>query len=386
MGFLALSGLLLLLFGPTDEAQGQSVRAFVPTIEAIVPDPNETLFKTHYITSNERHHIASLKYAHETGGVFIGVGTDQNFVLLPTLRPSHIVMMDFDQWAVDAHSIYRHLFRTRSNPAEFLDFFKEERLASKRRELREHGDTLEAGRRMERVFARYRADILKRLREVRNRLNGKSVTGYLNDQATYEYLREFVLSGRYAAVRGDLTKDRTLLALAQTLKTMGLKVGAMALTNAEQYFDYTASFKRNMRAFDYRPNALVLRTFRVEGRHYEYYLQSTSAFLESLDAPRIKNIRRLMNRRLTTPHPRIFLLPGMKRCAKGLCPFIVPCQGISHEGCCDGTTLRWCLFETLQTLDCSSEETAACGWSAGQGKYTCGAHAEGPPQFPMRCP
>jgi hypothetical protein len=367
-------------------AQAPPLREFVAAVEAIVPDPDETLFETHYITSNERHHTASLAHAHETGGVFIGIGTDQNFVVIPRVRPSHIVMVDFDQWAVDAHGIYRHLLRTRGTPSEFLSFFEAVQVPSKRRELREHGATPEDGQRMERVYARYRPEILKRLRSVRNRLNGKSITGYLNDQATYEYLREFVLTGRYAALRGDLTQERSLTALAKTLKSMSLQVGAVVLSNAEQYFDYTPNFKRNMRAFDFRPNALVFRTFRVGGRHYEYYLQSAAAFLESLEAPHIKNISRLIARRLATPHPRIFLLPGLKRCLAGLCPIIDACHGILHGGCCDGTTLRWCLFGTLQSLDCARSTPATCGWSPKDAMLACVARTEGPALLNIMCP
>ena len=72
---------------------------------------NETLFETHYITSNERHHAATLPYIDTQGGVFIGIGTDQNFELIPHLAPTHVVMIDFDQWVVDAHAIYAHLFK-----------------------------------------------------------------------------------------------------------------------------------------------------------------------------------------------------------------------------------------------------------------------------------
>jgi hypothetical protein len=383
---LALWSLVTLCVVQPARAEAPTPSAFVSAVEAIEPDPDETLFETHYVTSNERHHTSSLAFAHETGGVFIGIGTDQNFLLIPHLRPSHLVMVDFDQWAIDAHAIYQHLFRTRATPAEFVNFFRDTRVHAKRRELRESAAKGEQGARMERVYARYRGEILKRLLAVSGRLIGRKLQGYLNDQATYDYLRSFVLEGRYAALRGDLTGARSLTSLARALRTLNLQVGTIALSNAEQYFDYTANFKQNMRAFEFAPNALVFRTFRVGGRHYEYYLQSMSAFLEWLKAPRPRNVSRLIQRRIPTPHPRVFTLPGRATCQRGLCPILEPCDGIPYEGCCEGTTLRWCLFDTAHALECSLDGAQSCGWSEREGRYTCRAGAQGPVPLPIACP
>ena len=346
----------------------------------------ETLFETHYITSNERHHTASLAYAHETGGVFIGIGTDQNFLLIPRVRPTHLVMVDFDQWAVDTHAIYQHLFKTKETPREFVNFFSPKQVHAKRRELRTSGLTPAHGARLERVYARYHEEIFKRLREVRRHLNRDGTAGYLNDQVTYDYLRSFAITGRYAALRGDLTGERSLTSLATTLKALRLQVGAVSLSNAEQYFKYTRSFKRNMRAFHLSPNALVFRTFRVQGRHYEYYLQSFTAFLESLHDGGPPHIARLVTRRIPTGHSRIFTLPGRVTCLTGLCALQTPCGELTYAGCCDGATLRWCHLETLHSLECAPGGQPSCGWSDVQAAYTCNAVGQAPVGFAVSCP
>jgi V8-like Glu-specific endopeptidase len=52
------------------------------------------------------------------------------------------------------------------------------------------------------------------------------------------------------------------------------------------------------------------------------------------------------------------------------------CDGVSFQGCCDGTTLYWCEGETLRVEACGSDE---CGWSGSteQG-YDCGYQGEDP--------
>ena len=249
----SLTILLMALLGSVfgRDAQAAEDAGFQAAINAIVPDPNETLFETHYVTSNERHHGSSLSYLGARGGVFIGIGTDQNFELIPKLRPSHVVMVDFDQWVVDAHWIYAHLFRTRATPRAFIAFFREEKIAAKRRELRKIARSPEQARTLDKIFMRYRQEILTRLLGARTRLLSQSGKGYLNNQEDYDAIRELVIRGRYAALRGDLTGKASLTSLATTLRAQGLKVGAVSFSNAEQYFSYTKQFQANMRAFDY---------------------------------------------------------------------------------------------------------------------------------------
>ena len=382
LGLLTLVGLL----GAPAALGAEPIQSpFEASLSAITPDPNETLFQTHYVTSNERHHIASLAQVHETGGVFIGIGTDQNFILIPALRPTHIVMMDFDQWVVDMHGIYQHLFRTRPTPEAFLEFFGPERLNAKRTELREAPADPTRGKAMERVYARYRGQLHARLEAVRGRLVAQKSKGYLNDQATYDELRRFVFAGRYVALRGDLTGERTMSALAERLRALGLEVGAVALSNAEEYFDFGPSYKRNMRALPFGDNALVFRTDRVEGKRYEYFVQSASAFVEWLEAPKTKRIAQLLKERIETSHPRIFTLPGLSRCTEGLCPRVDPCGGVPEVGCCVGTTLKWCLFDTVQTIECALGTPPGCGWSEESSTYRCGETSKGPATFSTSC-
>ncbi len=59
--------------------------------------------------------------------------------------------------------------------------------------------------------------------------------------------------------------------------------------------------------------------------------------------------------------------------ATGTCNVADPCDGITFEGCCQGTTLRWCQAGALEELDCATD---GCGWADTE--YNCGGSGEDP--------
>lgn len=352
--------LLVLTVASPSSAEPPGADGFIEAIESIRPDPSNALFKTHYVTSNERRHGLTVDLLRETGGVYIGVGTDQNFVAIPILKPTHVVMLDFDQWVVDTHRIYRHLFCTRETPEAFLAFFAPKSLPRAKRELVAAYEDPAVGKRVQKVYMRYREEIFGRLNAEKQRLTDDGVASYLTHQAPYDLLRQLCLEGRYVSLRGDLTGERSMVALAAALKRMNLKVGAVALSNAEQYFDYVQPFRRNMRALDYLDAAVILRTWRYKRAHYEYYLQSASAFLEWLERPRAWSFSQLMKVRLPTSRERVYALPGRETCLQGLCPVADASGAVPFEGCCDEATLSWTLVAGGETRDYSCDPVSAC--------------------------
>jgi len=60
------------------------------------------------------------------------------------------------------------------------------------------------------------------------------------------------------------------------------------------------------------------------------------------------------------------------------------CGDIPSEGCCDGSTLRFCGEEGLEAKQCASADL--CGWNAIDNYYDCDASGEGPSEFPKLCP
>ena len=68
-------------------------------------------------------------------------------------------------------------------------------------------------------------------------------------------------------------------------------------------------------------------------------------------------------------------------CVNGACEVAVPeegCGGVSFEGCCDGSMLKYCENDEVKEIDCSAG-SGACGWNAEGGYYDCGTEGDADP-------
>ncbi len=61
------------------------------------------------------------------------------------------------------------------------------------------------------------------------------------------------------------------------------------------------------------------------------------------------------------------------------------CGSVSYEGCCDGTTLKYCDSGKLETLDCT--KSPKCGWDSSGKYYDCGTSGGADPagKHPKAC-
>ena len=102
--------------------------------DAISPDPppEETTRGSHYWISNELSHWVMRDRISNVGGVYIGVGTEQNYLLAGWARSAFLVLLDFDQSISDLHHAYAAFFMAAETPEEFLAYWDEDRIEEAR--------------------------------------------------------------------------------------------------------------------------------------------------------------------------------------------------------------------------------------------------------------
>ena len=116
---------------------------------------------------------------------------------------------------------------------------------------------------------------------------------------------------RFIAVRGNLVGDKSMTQMATILNKNNLKVGAISLSNAEQYFDFTTAFRRNMSGFSYLDKGIIVRTNRENKyNRYEYYLQSSTDFLAWLKIDSAKDVQALLKTKKDINKKRVYQLSG----------------------------------------------------------------------------
>mgnify|MGYP000193263526 CR=1 FL=1 len=182
---------------PSSAPSGLSA-AWEQSFTAVSPDPRppSIVRDTHYIVSNEDNHYVWRNNIENRGGVFIGVGTDQNYVMAGWARPELLVLMDFDQVVVDLHRVYRVLFLNSPTPQDFLDLWEERNV----RRVEEMIDALQtdaatrAG--MLRAYRTAHYSVPRRLRKIDAMYRPLGVRWFMNDLSQYRYLVELFRTGR----------------------------------------------------------------------------------------------------------------------------------------------------------------------------------------------
>lgn len=264
------------------------------------PAPKEIVRGIHYWISNEDQLELFHDPVKDKGGVYVGVGTDQNYLLAAWARSEVLVLMDFDQYVVDLHRVYRVLFLKAETPADFLRLWKPES-RDEVRQLIEKGYTDEKEKAAAlRAYSKARPTVERRLKRVAAQMEKLSLTSFLTDAGDYAYIRDLFLKNRVFMVRGDLTAQNTVIAIGQATAKAGMKVGVLYLSNAEQYFTYTDQFRANIRALPMDEHSVVVRTSgqrgvsHVKGTYYHYDTQSGSSFLAWLADPKTKDVREML--------------------------------------------------------------------------------------------
>jgi hypothetical protein len=121
-----------------------SDREFWALIEA-VSEPPGTFSLSDNLLSNEPHVAENIRWLSPKGGVYIGVGPEQNFSYIDQLRPAMAFIVDIRRENRNLHLFYKALFELSDSRADFIS-----RLFSRPRP-----DGLGTASTVEEIFARY---------------------------------------------------------------------------------------------------------------------------------------------------------------------------------------------------------------------------------------
>ena len=117
----------LLLLAPATSARGQGLPARLTDQEfwKLVTESSEAdgFFQSDNLVSNEltlQQIIPELVKGRAPGGVYLGVGPDQNFTYIAAMRPRAAFIVDIRRGAMLQHLMYKALFELSEDRAEFL--------------------------------------------------------------------------------------------------------------------------------------------------------------------------------------------------------------------------------------------------------------------------
>jgi hypothetical protein len=260
------------------------------------PAPPELVRGNHYWISNEDHLELFYDAVKDKGGLYMGVGSDQNYLLGAWARAELLVLMDFDQSIVDLHRVYRVLFLKAETPGEFLRLWSQESRPEVRRLIEEGYPDKKERVPVLRAYGIARWAVERRLHRVVEQMKKASLPCFLVDEAEYAHLRRLYQEDKVFMVRGDLTARRTVGAIGRAAEQAGKKVGVLYLSNAEQYFPYDAQYRSNIRELPLDESSVVVRTSgqrgitHVKGTYYHYNTQSGASFVAWLADAKTRSV------------------------------------------------------------------------------------------------
>lgn len=262
------------------------------------PDPEALVRNSHYWVSNENSHFLWHDVLDGVGGTLMGVGTDQLYLFAGWARSELVVPLDFDQEIVNLHWAYAVVFEMAATPTEFVELWSDESASAVEARLREVYTDEAQQRAVVRAYDIAHSHVRSRLRRV-IRIH-EEIPTFLTDQEQYDHVRGLWADGRVFPIRGDLTADQSMLDLGDALRASGLDMRVLYLSNAEQYFDYTPSFRRNIVELPSSESSIVLRTLGwelhgfVEGEEYHYNTMSLPLFQQWMRESRVERAGRIL--------------------------------------------------------------------------------------------
>lgn len=246
----------------------------------IVTDYSEPngYFRSDTLTSNEvwfQHVIPDLVSRTRPGGVYLGVGPEQNFTYIAAVRPAFAIIFDIRRGNMLVHLMYKALFELAKDRADFMSMlFSRPRPAglgpaSTASELfsafatsaadealygqnlkaiddrltKTHGLALSAGdlagiRYAYHTFYTrgYRVRPLPTYAQLMTQTDGAGTNrSYLASESSFAFLKELESKNLVVPVVGDFGGPKAIRAAGAYLKAHGATVTAFYLSNVEQY-------------------------------------------------------------------------------------------------------------------------------------------------------
>lgn len=283
------------------------------------PRPDELSANAHFAISDERRHDLFADGIKDKGGALIGVGPEQNYLLAGWAKPEILILMDFDQFVVDLHDIYRLVFLEAKTPEEFQAIWRGKGSISVDELIRREVKDADKQAALLKVSKRSRKLVSSKIRALEKYARKFRYEYFLQNADMYDGIRALYQQNRVFAVRGDLTASQTLKSLSATLREMKVPVRVLYLSNAEKYFPWVEGYRDNMRALPFDAETAIIRTAgwgestaAEDDPLYMYLIQSGDNFRAWINT-KIKNWSPMLSRRgraIDKGFYRIETLPG----------------------------------------------------------------------------
>jgi hypothetical protein len=287
-------------------------------------EPDQHFFSDNYISNETSYlHVAPGLAKHgKQGGVYIGVGPEQNFSYIAMLRPKMAFIVDIRRENMVLHLLYKAIFQKASSRSHFLallvgrphDAASDPGAAASIEDVIKHAEkspadektftaihealrsTIEETFRFSldaadkktlemthRAFFKGQLDLRFELQQKNGRvypplrdllaatdLAGQKA-GFLATDDAFRFVQAMEKEHRVLPVVGDFAGDRALPGVAAAIREKGLTVSAFYVSNVEQYLlenNVWSKWVKNIAALPTDENSLFIRAYLDQGKKH----------------------------------------------------------------------------------------------------------------------
>jgi hypothetical protein len=343
--------------------QGQTPAAATPLASLVerLSEPNGD-FDTDNLISNESsylHVMPALEQGGVTGGVYIGVGPDQNFSYIARIRPASAFIIDIRRDNLLLHLLFKAIFAASRNRIEYLSILTgrpvPDRLDTWRDasiekivaylDMTDAASTAWNGNDLERLHASIRATgipvsaadfaTIDRFRRTfvqaglglqfqstgrpardyyptyRDLLLETDKRGrklcYLASEEDFQFVKALEARDGLVPVVGNLSGSHALAAIGQEISRRGEKVSAFYISNIENYLFRDGSFPRfvdNVKKLPHTDKSVIIRSLfggmslpeSVPGYYSTSTIQTINEFLANCGTTRCRSYYELLKK------------------------------------------------------------------------------------------
>jgi len=260
---------------------------------------NEDYAGRSYLAGDEWNFHLTHEHIKDSGGIYVGVGADQGYLLASWAQAEYAYLIDYDARVVLTHKIYRSFFLRSKTPKEFVALWKksstDKALAIIRKDYADDKDLGE----LEKVYKEWRRRIYSR----HNRINKKSketgVKVYTNDQKLYDYVRGMVATDRIRPMSGNLLDDEGLIAIGEAARALKTPIRLLYVSNAQEYWKYPEQYRKNIAGlyFDEKSNVVHTLSTWSTNKDYRYVVQPGLNYQEWMTADWVLKVYYMIPRR-----------------------------------------------------------------------------------------
>ncbi len=259
-----------------------------PEPEVLYAVHTETIGR-HYLVSDEKHPELFKETIENKGGTYMGVGFEQGYLYVGWLRPSLVFLIDYDPWVVLNHRVLVEVMKTCDDAQCLYNHFSKRDVAEAFLNTQQAIDAGFAEKENRHRIHRLRYAVTQALAKLRD----SELPTMMNRPEIYQFIRELVLSGRLRVVQANLLESGSIESIAGAMNQLGASLQTLYLSNAEQYWNYSDQFKKNMLALPFAKDGIIMRTRATYPRNsdYRYSIQPASIFKIWMAHPKTRAVK-----------------------------------------------------------------------------------------------